>query len=57
MSIHTFPKDICLKANVKARLEFELAHDDSAVQHVDHYTLGDPATFCLVILDLYQNVW
>ena len=29
--VHTFPKGICPKVNVKARLEFELAYYDSAV--------------------------
>ena len=31
MGVHTFPKGICPKVNVIARLEFELAYYDSAV--------------------------
>ena len=29
--VHTFPKGICLKVNVIAQLEFELAYSDSAL--------------------------
>ena len=36
--VHTFPKDICPKVNVIARLEFELAYYDFAVHHFNHYT-------------------
>ena len=36
--VHTFPKGICSKVNVIARLEFELAFYDSAVQRFNHYT-------------------
>ncbi len=35
---HTFPKGICLKVNVIARLEHELAYYDSAVHRFNHYT-------------------
>ena len=35
---HTFPKCICPKINVIARLEYELACYDSAVQCFNHYT-------------------
>ena len=37
-----FPKAICLKAYVIARLEFELAYYVSAVQRFDHYTTKTP---------------
>ncbi len=30
--VHTFPKGICSKVNVIARLEYELAYYDTAVQ-------------------------
>ena len=33
----TSPKGICSKVNVIARLEFELAYDDSAVHHFNNY--------------------
>ena len=32
--VHTFPKGICPKVNVIARLEYELAYYDSAVQQL-----------------------
>ena len=35
---HTFPKGICPKVNVIARLEFELENYDPAVQCFNHYT-------------------
>ena len=37
--VHTFPKGICPKVNVIARLEYELAYYDSAVQRFNHYTI------------------
>ena len=35
---HTFPKDICPKVNVIARLEYEPAYYESAVHRFNHYT-------------------
>ena len=43
--VHTFPKDICPKVNVIARLEYELAYYDSAVHHFNHYTTRTPPIF------------
>ena len=40
--VHTFPKGICLKVNVIARLEYELAYYDSAVHRFNHYTTRTP---------------
>ena len=40
--VHTFPKGICPKVNVIARLEYELAYDDSAVHRFNHYTTRTP---------------
>ena len=40
--VHTFPKGICPKVNVIARLEFELAYYDSAVHRFNHYTMRTP---------------
>ena len=40
--VHTFPKGICPKVNVIARLEFELAYYDSAVHRFNHYTTRTP---------------
>ncbi len=40
--VHTFPEGICPKVNVIARLEFELAYYDSAVQRFNHYTTRMP---------------
>ena len=34
--VHTFPKGICPKVNVIARLEYELAYYDSAVHRLYH---------------------
>ena len=36
--VYTFPKGICSKVNVIARLEFELAFYDSAIQRFNHCT-------------------
>ena len=38
MGVNTFPKAICPKTNVIARLEFELTDYDSAVQRFQIYT-------------------
>ena len=38
--VHTFPKGICPKVNVIARLEFELACYDFADHRFNHYTTG-----------------
>ena len=35
--VHTFPKDICPKMSVIARLEFELAYYDFAVKGFNNY--------------------
>ena len=40
--VHTFPKGICPKVNVIARLEYELAYYDSAVHRFNHYTTRTP---------------
>ena len=40
--VHTFPKWICPKVNVIARLEYELAYYDSAVHRFNHYTTRTP---------------
>ena len=40
--VHTFPKVICPKVNVIARLEYELAYYDSAVYRFNHYTTRTP---------------
>ena len=41
--VHIFPKGICPKVNVIARLEYELAYFDSAVNRFNHYTTRTPA--------------
>ena len=43
--VHTFPKGICPKVNVIARLEYELAYYDSAVHRFNHYTTRTPPAF------------
>ena len=40
--VHTFPKGICPKVNVIARLEFELAYYDFAIHRFNHYTTRTP---------------
>ena len=40
--VHTFPNGICLKVNVIASLEFEIAYYDSAGQCFNHYTTRTP---------------
>ena len=42
--VHTFPKGICPKVNVIARLEYELAYYDSAVHRFNNYTTRTPPT-------------
>ena len=40
--VHTFPKGICPKVNVIARLQYELAYYDSAVHRFNRYTTRTP---------------
>ena len=40
--VHTFPKGICPKVNVIARLEFELAYYDSTTHPFNYYTTMSP---------------
>ena len=47
---HTFPKGICLKVNVIARLEYELAYYDFAVHRFNHYTTRTPLLFMFLSL-------
>ena len=47
--VHTFPKGICSKVNVIARLVFELANYDSAVHRFNHYTMRTLKSKRLVI--------
>ena len=65
MGVHAFSKGISPKVNVIARLEFELAFYDVAVQNISHYATGDPFN-CLDPLDqsnlcklfvLNRNTW
>ena len=46
--IHTLPKGICPKMNIIARLEFELAYNDFAIQCFNHYTMSSPRRIILV---------
>ena len=41
-NVCVFPNRICLKVNVIARLEFELAYYDSAIQRFNYYTTRMP---------------
>ncbi len=51
--VHTFPKGICPKVNVIARLDFELAYYDSEVHRFNHYTTRTPPRqiFLFIILN------
>ena len=50
--VHTFPKGICPKKNITARLEFELANFQFAVQPLRH---GDSTSIQISFgLDLRQ---
>ena len=40
--VHTFSLCICPKVNIRARLEFEIAYYDSAVQSFNHYAPRAP---------------
>ena len=40
--VHNFPKGICPKVNVVARLGYELTYYDSAVHRFNHYTTRTP---------------
>ena len=42
--VHAFPKCVCLKVNVKVRLEFKLVYYDVAIQDVNQYTSLDNLT-------------
>ena len=59
--VHTFPEGICLKVNVIARLEFELAYYDSAVHRFNHYTTRTPANkpelISLLTIKWFVLVW
>ena len=46
--VHTFPKGICPKVNVIARLEYELANYDSAVHRFNYYTARTPPIYIYV---------
>ena len=45
--LHTVPKYISPKVNVKGQSEFELANDDVTVQHVSHYAMGTYLPLCM----------
>ena len=40
--VHTFPKSVCPKVNVIARLESEIDYNDSAAHRFNHYTTKTP---------------
>ena len=43
--VHSFPKGICPKVNIIARLEYELTYYDSGVRRFNHTPRGHPPTF------------
>ena len=40
--VHTFPKGICPKVNVRVQLEFKLIYHNPAVYCFNHYTTRTP---------------
>ena len=56
VGVHTFPKGICLKVTVIARLEYELAYYDSAVHHFNHYTMRTPPWLHLMVKNIFWRV-
>ena len=46
--VHNFPKGICPKVDVTARLESELAYNDSAVHRFNHYTTRTPPNIVFI---------
>ena len=55
--VHTFPKSICPKVNVIARLEYELAHYDSAVHRFNHYTTSERQEFIYYLKNLGLSIY
>ena len=53
--VHTFPKGICPKVNVIARLEYELAYYDSAVHRFNHYTTRTPINTTRMVSSVCTN--
>ena len=50
--VHTFPKGICPKVNEIARLEYELAYNESAFRRFNHYTTRTPPLWYYL-----TNIW
>ena len=55
--VHTFPKGVCLKVNIIARLEFKLTYYDSTVPRFNHYTMRTPPILikCSMFVDLCKT--
>ena len=53
--VHTFPKGICPKVNVIARLKYELAYSESVVHPLNHYTTRTPQLVSPLLLLLLLN--
>ena len=53
MGVYGFLKGISQKVKVMARLEFELAYFEVAVQHFSHYTMEThPYEYCHICLSV-----
>ena len=55
--VHAFPKGICPKVNVVARLEFELAYYDSSAKRLRSWIESTHSFFCQIYLgrgDIYS---
>ena len=62
--VHTFLNDIRPKVNVLARLEFDHAYFDVAVQHISHYAMGTLPfhgfkylLLFIIVIYLYKDIW
>ena len=62
--VHTFPKGICPKVKIIARLEYELAYYDSAVHRFNHDATRTPPYHLMYLvyfpqlkLVINQDVW
>ena len=53
--VHTFPKGICPRVNVIARLEYKLMYYDSAVHHFNHYTTRTSPSSIVVSMDVHNS--
>ena len=54
--VHSFRKGIYSKVNVIARLEFEIAYNDSGGQRFKDYNTGTPPNITVIYRQLTTNI-